>query len=102
MVLFASCPAWSTIASVPSVLVGIDDASAGGELVEALERARHQVTWVGALDVGPDARQGRTPDVIIVDGDAPGMDLAVVAAAWNRLDPSPALVVLGSTAATRI
>jgi CheY-like chemotaxis protein len=102
MALFASRPPWSTIATVPSVLVGIDDASAGGELVEALERARHQVTWVGALDVGPDARSGRTPDVIVVDGDAPGMDLAVVAAAWKRLDPSPALVVLGSTAATRI
>jgi hypothetical protein len=81
-------------------LLGIDDPQVAGDLVAWLEQAGHQVEWVAALEVTPGP--GRmTPDVLLVDGDAPGMDLAVVNAAWRRREPPPTLLVLGATAAAR-
>jgi DNA-binding response OmpR family regulator len=76
-----------------SVLVGIDDRAIGGPLVRLLESRGHQVAWVGALDVTP-GRGARMPDAVIVDGDAPGMELSVVAAAWRNIDPRPELIVV--------
>lgn len=87
-----------------SVLLAIEDVAVGGELVEGLEAVGHSVSWVGPLDASPDVRrgQGRRFDVVIVDGDATGLELAVLGAAWQRVDPPPALVVLASTAPARI
>lgn len=59
----------------------------------------HQVAWVGALDVTPGGG-ARSPEVVIVDGDAPGMELAVVAAAWRQIDPRPELIVLSASPET--
>ncbi len=64
-----------------------------------LQARGHQVAWVGALDVTP-GRGARSPEVVIVDGDAPGMELAVVAAAWRQIDPRPELIVLSATPET--
>lgn len=69
--------------------------------MSALEEAGHQVRWVPALDVTPGAVKA-TPDALLVDGDAPGMDLSVVHASWRRREPPPALVVLGSTQKDRM
>jgi len=41
---------------------------------------------VPALEVTPTPSQ-RTPDIVVVDGEAASMDLAVVTAAWKRRDP---------------
>jgi CheY-like chemotaxis protein len=85
---------------VSSVLLGIDDPSAARELTHTLEAAGYSVGWVGALDITPGPGRA-TPDILLIDGDAPGMDLAVVAAAWKRREPPPALVVLGTTQTAR-
>jgi DNA-binding response OmpR family regulator/tetratricopeptide (TPR) repeat protein len=84
-----------------SVLLGLDDPQVGRDLVAALEEAGHQVKWVPALDVTPGAVKS-TPDAIVVDADAPGMDLNVVHASWRRREPPPSLVVLGSTQKDRM
>lgn len=83
------------------ILVGIDDAAAGGELVDLLERAGHAVSWVAALEAGS-LSGGRVPDVVLVDGEAPMLDLSVMGAAWRRVKPSPLFVVLAASAAARI
>lgn len=91
--------------AVVSVLLGLDDAVLGGDLAEALERQGHRVTWVGAAEVGPDttlAPRDGTPTVIVVDGDAEGVDVAALAAAWRRYDPPPAFVVLCGTPVSRL
>ncbi|HKA88242.1 MAG TPA: hypothetical protein VKE22_11265, partial [Haliangiales bacterium] len=81
------------------VLVGSDDRAFGGPLVRLLSSRGHQVAWVGALDVTPGGG-ARSPEVVIVDGDAPGMELAVVAAAWRQIDPRPELIVLSASPET--
>lgn len=87
---------------VLSIVLGIDDAAVGSELAGALEEAGHHVSRVGPLDVGPGGG-GRRPDVIVVDGDAPGLDLAVMAAGWRQQPPpTPALIVLAATAPARV
>src|SRR5262249_46802973 len=43
----------------------------------------------------------QSPDLVVVDGEAPGMELGLVVAAWARRNPSPAMLVLGTTAAVR-
>jgi CheY-like chemotaxis protein len=86
---------------VASVLLGIDDPGSGRELGTALTAAGHAVTWVGALEVTPRAAQP-TPEIVIVDGDAPGMDLGLLAASWRRREPAPALLVLSATGAGRV
>src|SRR5262249_4323108 len=79
--------------------VGIDDPSAGYEICAALEAAGHRIDWVSALEVTPTPARAKTPDLVVVDGEAPGMELGLVVAAWARRDPSPAMLVLGTTAA---
>ena len=59
-----------------------------------LQSRGHEVSWVGALDVTP-GEGARAPAVVIVDGEAKGMEIAVVAAAWRRIDPQPTLLVVG-------
>ncbi len=83
-----------------SVLLGLDDPQVTRELVSALEAAGHEAACVSPLETTP-ARGRPTPDLLVIDGDAPGMDLAVVAAAWRRREPPPGMVVLGSTHTAR-
>jgi CheY-like chemotaxis protein len=83
-----------------SILLGIDDPQVGRELSLALTTAGHQVAVVAALETTPGPGRA-TPDLLVLDGDAPGMDVAVVAATWRRREPPPALIVLGATAAGR-
>lgn len=83
-----------------SVLLGIDDPSAGREIHAALSDAGHTVDWIPALEVTPTPAQ-ITPDVVVVDGEAPGMDVGLVVATWIRREPPPAIIVLGQTAVVR-
>jgi len=62
-----------------------------------VERAGHQVRLVGAMDVGP-AGQPHMPHVIFVDGEAPGMDLPILFAAWRQFAPTPILYLFGGPA----
>jgi hypothetical protein len=66
----------------------------------ALTGAGHAVTWVGALEVTPTPTQ-ETPALVIVDGDAPGMDLGLLTASWRRREPAPTLLVLCTSSAAR-
>jgi DNA-binding response OmpR family regulator len=86
---------------VAAVLLGIDDPSAGREICAALEEAGHQIDWVPALEITPTPARAESPDLVVVDGEAPGMELGLVVAAWAKRDPSPAMLVLGTTAQVR-
>lgn len=86
---------------VAGILLGIDDAAVGRALAATLAEAGHTVTWVGALEVTPAPTQP-SPDLIIIDGDARGMDLAVVSAAWRRREAPPAVLVLGAGGPARL
>lgn len=83
-----------------SVLLGIDDPSEGRGIYATLEEAGHDIIWVPALEVTPIPGR-KAMELIIVDGDAPGMDLGLVAATWRKHEPPPVLIVLGTTAAIR-
>jgi CheY-like chemotaxis protein len=85
---------------VARILLGMDDPQAAREIVAALEPGGHAVSWVAALEITPTPAMA-TPDLVIVDGEAPGMELALATAAWGKRDPTPAFLVLGSTAAVR-
>lgn len=84
-----------------TVLLGIDDPSAGREICAALQEAGHEIDWVPALEITPTPARTQSPDLVVVDGEAPGMELGLVVAAWAKRDPTPAMLVLGTTAAVR-
>ncbi len=78
---------------VLSVLVGLDDPASGDELRLAIEAAGHAVMVCGALEVGQSGWPA-TPDVLLVDGDSPALELGVLWAGWGKRQPPPVLLVL--------
>jgi len=84
---------------LPSVLLALDDTGLSVLLVETLERAGHQVAWKAAQAAMPDPR-AEPPDVLVIDGDTPGLNLGAMIPAWRRLEAPPALLLLGGTPAS--
>jgi hypothetical protein len=88
---------------VPRVLLALSDLGLGVQLQEALEARNVPVRWDPSAADGPLAshQTGELEDVVVVDADSLGTRLANVAEAWRRIDPAPAVLALGSTAAAQ-
>ena len=87
---------------MPGVLLALADLGLGIQLQEALEARGVTVRWDPNAASGPTTEHQRRADdleeVVVLDADTLGDELAAIADAWRRLDPPPALVALGSTA----
>ena len=84
------------------VLLALSDLGLGIQLQESLEGRGVPVRWDPSAANGPtEQHRGATDleDVVVLDADLLGPRLAGVADAWRDLDPAPALLALGSTAA---
>ncbi len=69
------------------------------QLLDGLEAAGHAVTWDNVKD-GVPGKQRKPPDVVVLDGDSPGMNLVDAARTWKATDPAPAIVMVGQHATT--
>ncbi len=83
-----------------SVLVGVDDHAFGEELRQTREAAGHAVLLVGPREVGQSGWP-ETPHVLVVDGDAPQLDLGVLWAGWGRRPDKPVVMVLAASPPAR-
>jgi hypothetical protein len=89
---------------VPRVLLALADIGLGVQLQEALEARSVPVRWDPTAADGPTAAHLATrdlEDVVVVDADTLGDRLTTIAEAWRRVDPAPAVMALGSTAAAQ-
>jgi hypothetical protein len=87
---------------MPRVLLALADLGLGVQLQEALEARGVAVRWDPAAAEGPTASYlagGDLEDVVVVDADSLGERVTATAEAWRRIDPAPAVIALGSTAA---
>jgi hypothetical protein len=87
---------------VHRVLLALSDLGLGIQLQESLEGRGVPVRWDPNAVAGPTARHlagADLDDIVVLDADHLGNRLLAAAEAWRKVDPAPALLALGSTAA---
>jgi hypothetical protein len=83
---------------VTSVLIALADVGHGIQLEEQLAAAGLAARWDAASAGGP---RGTSADVVIVDADRLGAQLAEVAEAWRQQPDTPGVLAIGSSQAAR-
>jgi hypothetical protein len=84
-----------------SILMAFDDVGLAVRLQETLEGAGNDVDWNASLAGGPGEDCQLTPDLVLLSGNSLGARAEEVIEQWRDLDPPPAILVMGSSAASQ-